>query len=386
MQNNNDNLKNDDFIEISLQISNLKSQLFEINNKLQNIESKKDENTYFLKTTSVLYEYYSDVSQSNNKIDIIKEKQCTVKKNNLTSQHRYKPKTVLDFFGDNNNQEVNNIEKNEIDKEKDKPIFNNKIIKSNISNKRGDMLDQYLNLIDPINSSRKKNSIVHLCQLCNVEMTTLTIDGVATCTECGYTRDIIIDSEKPNYKEPPPDISFFAYKRQNHFTEWLAQFQAKESTVIPEEVINYLKCEIKKSKITDLSKLNRHKVRNMLKKLDLSGLDTSIKFSKYYEHIPHIINRLNGISPLCLKLKDEEKLKAMFTEIQAPFIKYCPKERKNFLSYSYILHKFCQLLDLDEFLPCFSLLKSKEKLQNQDNIWKKICEHLQWEFIPSFID
>ena len=44
----------------------------------------------------------------------------------------------------------------------------------------------------------------------------------------------------------------------------------------------------------------------------------------------------------------EEELRRMFTEIQIPFQKFCPKDRKNFLSYSYVLHKFVQLLDLDE--------------------------------------
>ena len=47
------------------------------------------------------------------------------------------------------------------------------------------------------------------------------------------------------------------------------------------------------------------------------------------------------------------------------------------------LHKFVQLLDLDEYLDCFILLKSREKLHQQDIIWEKICEYLKWEFIPS---
>ena len=64
-------------------------------------------------------------------------------------------------------------------------------------------------------------------------------------------------------------------------------------------------------------------------------------------------------------------------------MKHCPKDRKNFLSYSYVLHKFVQLLGLDEFLACFPLLKSREKLHQQDQIWKKICEELKWEFIKS---
>ena len=79
----------------------------------------------------------------------------------------------------------------------------------------------------------------------------------------------------------------------------------------------------------------------------------------------------------------EEKLRTMFKEIQTPFVKYCPSNRKNFLSYSYVLHKFCELLSLDEYLVCFPLLKSREKLQQQDNIWEKICRDLQWEYIAS---
>ena len=56
---------------------------------------------------------------------------------------------------------------------------------------------------------------------------------------------------------------------------------------------------------------------------------------------------------------------------------------KNFLSYSYVLHKFCELLEFDNLLEYFPLLKSREKLHQQDLIWEKICKDLNWEFIPS---
>ena len=81
--------------------------------------------------------------------------------------------------------------------------------------------------------------------------------------------------------------------------------------------------------------------------------------------------------------KFEEKLKKMFDKIQEPFEKHCPKDRINFLSYSYVLHKFFQLLELDDYVRCFPLLKSRTKLRIQDEIWKKICEELDWEFIPT---
>ena len=108
--------------------------------------------------------------------------------------------------------------------------------------------------------------------------------------------------------------------------------------------------------------------------------------NKYYEHIPTIINELCGIDAPKMTCELEEQLKIMFDEIQIPFEKYskiiCP-ERKNFLNYNYIFYKMCQLLNKDEFLICFPLLKSREKLYEHDLIWKGICKDLKWEFIPS---
>jgi len=73
----------------------------------------------------------------------------------------------------------------------------------------------------------------------------------------------------------------------------------------------------------------------------------------------------------------------MFHAIQQPFEKHCPATRKNFLSYSYVLYKCCQLLGLDCYLGSFSLLKGRQKLYRQDSIWKAICKELDWEFVAS---
>ncbi len=115
-------------------------------------------------------------------------------------------------------------------------------------------------------------------------------------------------------------------------------------------------------------------MKDILKKLRLHN---------YYEHIPHIISKITDRPPPTINRDVEEKLKQMFKEIQAPFAKHCPKSRINFLSYSYCLHKMCELLELDEFLKCFPLLKSREKLRLQDKIWEAICHDLKWQYIPS---
>jgi hypothetical protein len=132
--------------------------------------------------------------------------------------------------------------------------------------------------------------------------------------------------------------------------------------------------EIKKQKISNMADLNAKKLKEILKKL---------RMNKYYEHIPHILNKLNGLPIPHFEPELEEKLRSMFKLIQAPFLRHADATRKNFLSYSYCLHKMCQLLGRDEFLSNFSLLKSRDKLFSQDQTWKKICEELNWTFIPS---
>lgn len=54
--------------------------------------------------------------------------------------------------------------------------------------------------------------------------------------------------------------------------------------------------------------------------------------SRSYEHTNAICNLLNGVPPPKLSPELEERLKAMFTEIQEPFERHCPPNRKNFLS------------------------------------------------------
>jgi hypothetical protein len=241
-------------------------------------------------------------------------------------------------------------------------------------NKNKDIINEYICKID---DNKVKNFYIKdldICKICRSKLILKNIEGQLLCENCGYTENIIINSEKSSYKDPPRETSYFAYKRINHFNEWLAQFQAKETTDISDKIYNDIIKELKKEKYLDINNITYSQIRDILKKL---------KYNKYYEHIPHIINIINGKKAPVLTRQYEEQLRMMFKEIQVPFMNNCPDDRKNFLSYSYVLHKFCQLLELDEFLTFFPLLKSREKLQQQDKIWKKICNDLKWQYIPS---
>jgi predicted RNA-binding Zn-ribbon protein involved in translation (DUF1610 family) len=242
---------------------------------------------------------------------------------------------------------------------------------------RETLLEQYLEIVD---GNFKKKAVSEIeeatgdCKFCGEEMIFSSNEALFNCPECGNQEFILMDSDRPSYKDPPRETSYYAYKRINHFNELLAQFQAKESTDIPQEVFDNILIELKKERITDINNLKIPKLREILRKL---------KYNKYYEHIPTIIYRLNGNNAPIMNRETEEKLRHMFKEIQPSFQKHCPKTRRNFLSYHYVLYKFCELLEMDEFLHCFPLLKNRDKLYQQDNIWKLICIDMAWEFIRS---
>jgi len=245
---------------------------------------------------------------------------------------------------------------------------------------RDKALEQYLTALDSSNIPHESISSDNFeerygdCPFCETEMMFYQNEAILSCSTCGHQDFILVDSEKPSYKDPPREMAYCAYKKVNHLNEWLAQFQAKETTEISNAVLDQIRAELRKERITDMSRLKASKLKEVIRKL---------KLVRCYDHVAHVLNRLNGISAPALSREIEDKLRFMFKEIQFSFVKHCPPGRSNFLSYSFVLYKFCELLELDEYLPCFPLLKSREKLYLQDKIWFKICQDMNWEYIAT---
>jgi uncharacterized Zn finger protein (UPF0148 family) len=350
------------------------------NNKLRliNIELDKllDENKeieYYENTGNILFDYYNLIENQEsmvtniNAIDI--EDDIKYMKGNKKKSLPPNQKNILEAFNLTNiKEDISNIEDcSDVDEED----FENK--KDNIKDKTS-LVDEYLFAIEPNHIKSNNNNSLDTCQLCDTQLLLLLQEGLMICNTCGYQELLLVEQNRPVYRQANKESSHQSYKRINHFNEWVSQIQGKESTDIPTEIFERIVQEIKKEKIRDTGKLSYNKMREILKKL---------KYNKYYEHIYYIIYRLNGISPPNFSPELEERLRNMFKEIQGPFLKHCPEKRKNFLSYSYVLFKFCQLLEKDEYLKHFSLLKSREKLHVQDQIWRKICEEVNWEYIQS---
>lgn len=318
--------------------------------KIKTIEDGSELMDYYLRSGDILYNYY----------DIQEQIQHGTKMYNTT---KAKPGSILAIL-------------EEVAQDENQEYKNTVVIPSSQKGlQRNQLLNNYLQIEDPSmarNTVEEYDDLWTNCEICGNEMNMCLNEANLTCSKCGHQEFILVDSDKPSYKDPPREVCYYAYKKINHFNEWLAQFQAKESTEIPNEIYDAILIQLKKERITNMSTLKPTKLREILRKM---------KCSKYYEHIPHIINRLNGQNAPFMSREDEEKLRHMFREIQPSFKKHCPKGRRNFLSYGYVLYKFCELLEMDEYLACFPLLKNRDKLYLQDKTWQKICEDQGWQFI-----
>ena len=370
---------------------NLREKIIDTKNKIKELNNNYDEIEYYKNTSYILFQYYDTVdkqSHINNALignnNIIKSSvDLPIKQSrNVYKSESKKKKAILLHNTINVLDALNNINNNtnrEDNNTSTSNIENNDITSKNINNEvtfddKSTLVDKYMSIINKKYVRNVEDDNIEICKECKSQMICLQQDAIMICNTCGYQELLLVEQNRPILKQNTKDTSHFCYKRINHFREWCNQVQGKESTDIPDEVFVKILAEIKKEKIVDLKTITYTKMRDILKRL---------RINKYYEHINYIINRINGIPTPQFSPELEEKLCSMFRSIQAPFLKHCPKDRKNFLSYSYVLYKFFQILGLDEYLKYFPLLKSREKLYVQDQIWKKICIDLNYENIPS---
>jgi len=314
---------------------NINDEIDEITKQIKTTRNKKTD--YYLDNSKYIFEYFENKKNISNGSD--------------SNPSNSKNKLVNAFFKIKTEEHEDNSQK------KESNIFTKYL--SNIDESFLD-IQSFLRPTDVCNSCYKG------------EMIPMEDEGVLICNVCSKNEMYLIENEKPSYKEPPKEVCFYAYKKINHFKEILSQFQGKETTQIPIDVIENLKKQIKKERI-NIDKLTYYKTKELLKKLG---------YNKYYEHINFIKDKL-GIKPPIITQELEETLCNFFMEIQYPYAKHCPDYRVNFLHYYYVLYKLFELLGEDYYLPEIPMLKDREKLIEQDTIWKRICQDLNWEFIAT---
>lgn len=166
----------------------------EINNKIKQIESNDLINKYYADTGHLLFQYYNKSNNYSNP----KLKNSKIYTNDISNDPL--SKSILDFF--------------KVDKSNEIPMLN-------VNTNKSQILDKYLSYVDSkYISDKNKDENIEVCMNCNIQKLIITSEGLMICPKCGAQEYILIDCDKPSYKEPPKEISYFAYKKINHFNCW----------------------------------------------------------------------------------------------------------------------------------------------------------------------
>lgn len=354
-----DDMSGDDYNRLK----DLKDKIKSLKKRIKRIENKKDYNKYILKSSDILFSYY----QSQDNVDDI------VDSNSDEGTASNSVENIFTYLI------ADSSKKKEQDTKKEQEKDNTRGDKSENKRRRGgtsnraSLLNKFMVLNDKNYVQNKtKKRVSDKCINCGEEVMILQTEGKIVCEHCGVEEDVIINSDKPSFREPPSELTYFAYKRINHFNETLAQVQAKESTDIPEHIFDEIKNELKRERITNMNKLNKKMIRKYLDRLG---------YNKYYEHAPYIIQKLSG-KQLNIPRELEEQAKLMFRMAEEQFPKIKPPDRKNFLNYNYMHYKIFEMLGCHEIKKNFPLLKGKPKLHLQDQMLHAIAEILKKKFPP----
>jgi len=269
LYNNKDPTKKTD-IEYILYRDQLRDNINEIKMKIQNINNNNDIHKYYLDVGVLLHNYYENIEISKNDDlkstnfednlinfdndifdDDLDNDNISVKSNELNnSNNTIGNNTILNFFNEskNDNRSVNNVinsnDSNDVNNKNESVYSSTKIsdfVKQEATFKKKNILDEYLQKIDTNYISRIKiDRDICNCPVCKVEMVLYPSDGLQICEKCGLQQNILIESDKPSFKDPPLEVCYFTYKRVNHFNEFKRQNIYKRIGIIYNLLINYI--------------------------------------------------------------------------------------------------------------------------------------------------
>lgn len=149
---------------------------------IDSLDSCDDEVDYLINTAPILFKYY-EILEKGNPDDISS-----------------KPKVE------------NSILKWLIKKEEPSTQDEDKTV---VKEDRAALLERYMSLTEDNFIKADQQTTETICQNCGSHnMNVMLNDGIIYCNECSCVEYIIVDHDRPSYKDPPKEISYFAYKRK----------------------------------------------------------------------------------------------------------------------------------------------------------------------------
>jgi Asp-tRNA(Asn)/Glu-tRNA(Gln) amidotransferase C subunit len=231
--------------DLKTEITNLKEEIYDIEHDVSELD-------YYYKTEDIIMDYYGIIEMGDNELyeqhpelgeikNTSKDKEIDMlekltlmnldkkKKVRVTKKRKRtnptKSNSIMDFMGNLNEVDLENTETVNCSETETETNFGN-IIEDDSKLSKAKLLDQYMTLIDSNYSYEKsKEYVIKKCTICNIEKTLIQSEGIYVCQKCGDAEMVIIDAEKPNYKDAVSDSKpSYPYKKSNHLSLSLIEY------------------------------------------------------------------------------------------------------------------------------------------------------------------
>lgn len=236
------------------------------------------------------------------------------------------------------------------------------------------------------NSTINKNikEVVYEMCICSTKMDIDPIESTLICRNCGLIKELygtVFEDEQFYYQEGNR-TKHGTYDPSKHCRFWVERIQARETTEIPETVIEAVRKCISRDKVKNKHHINCTQIRKYLRQSHNS---------KYNEHVPLIRKLITGISPPQLTDYEMQLIHIYFDKVIHIFDEIKPPKKTNCPYHPYFIYKIIEQLINDKtdrirklkILSCIHL-QSRETLICNDSIWSPICDRInEFTYIPT---
>ena len=258
------------------------------------------------------------------------------------------------------------------------PVFIDDTLK-NLTNSFLDIVNKYI----PIQIYRPEVRSKVNCDVC----------GNKNTTEFGQTPDIqiceVCGTEKINYStqtsyKDTDRINLspkYKYRKSVHFRDKLNQYQGKQNKKFPSEIFADLESEFQKHNLLCEGSTYHERHKKILKEhiyifLSISG------HNDFYEDINYLHRHFTGIP--CPDISTlEAELYEDFDRIINVINTFEDVERINGLNGDYLLYQLLRRRGIPVRETDFSILKTRDRLSEHDDIYNRVCQQLEWTFQPT---
>jgi len=272
-----------------------------------------------------------------------------------------------------------------------KSIKNNKE-KNKIVNQYLEIARKYVNIDIELSKEQKNDKFDKFdkidkisCDNCSNKKDFDVVDNnIYICCFCSSQQVILKNISSYRDIDRVNISSKYQYDRKIHFRDCINQHQGKQNSTIENKVYEELERQFDLHHLLVGDKNTPKKVRfNNITKEHISIFLKELDYTKHYENINLIHYNMTGKRPDDIGYLEDKLLDDFdtITEVYDKLFKHI--NRKNFINTQYILH---QLLIRHKH-PCneddFTMLKTIDRKTFHDDIYREICNYLEWTFKPS---